>query len=189
MRKGGDAVRTRVTVGLFVFIWLVAGLAYGDTIGLYADNIGTNCNIAESPTLTYVYVVHVSSGGATASEFMAPKPACWTGATWIQDIEVYGMPGNSQTGKSIGYGACLIGTIHILTIVYFSQGLAEPCCVYPVLAVPWSPGGQLLVADCDFNAVPAIGLTATVNGNATCPCGCPVPVEETTWGAVKALYE
>lgn len=182
-------MKTRVTVGLFGIIWLLAGLAYGDTIGLYADNGGTNCNIAESLPFTYVYVVHVSPGGATGSEFMAPKPGCWTGATWMQDIEIYGMPGNSQTGKSIGYGSCLTGVIHILTIVYFAQGLAEPCCVYPVLPAPWSPGGQLLMSDCDFNLVPAMGLAATVNGNSTCPCGYPVPVEETTWGSVKALYD
>jgi hypothetical protein len=181
-------MRTRIAGGVFACIWLVAGLAYGDTIGLYADNLGTSCNIGESYPLTYVYVVHVSPGGATASEFMAPKPACWTGAMWMQDIEIYGMPGNSQTGKSIGYGSCVTGTIHILTIVYFAQGTAEPCCVYPVLPAPWSPGGEVLIADCDLNPVTAIGLASTVNGDSTCPCGYPVSVDETTWGSVKALY-
>jgi len=181
-------MRMRVAAGLFGLIWLVAGWARGDTIGLYANTQGTNCNITENLPLTYVYVVHVAPGGAAGSEFMAPKPACWTGATWLMDQEPFGQIGNSQVGKSIGYGSCLVGSIHILTIVYFVQGTAEPCCLYPLLPNPYSPGGQLLVADCDFNPVVAIGLASTVNGNPTCPCGYPVPVQETTWGGVKALY-
>ena len=48
--------------------------------------------------------------------------------------------------------------------------------------------GQVEVVDCQFASRIATGLTGTVNGNVTCPCGYPVPVEETTWGRVKSLY-
>jgi hypothetical protein len=72
---------------------------------------------------------------------------------------------------------------------YFVQGGSESCCFYPLLPDPDpSTGGNVRVVDCDGNTVAATGLVATVNGNATCPCGYPVPVEETTWGQVKALY-
>jgi hypothetical protein len=184
-------MRTNVKVGLFVLICLVSGLAHGDTIGLYADPSGESCNIvATTPfALTYVYVVHVTDGAA-ASMFRAPKPACWTGATWIGDSTPYcaGVGcGDSQTGIALVYGACRID-VHILTITYFVQGASESCCLYPLLPHPWSPGGQVEVADCQFNPGVAMGLIAAVNGGPTCPCGYPVPVEETTWGRVKSLY-
>jgi hypothetical protein len=79
MRKGGDVMKTRVTAGFFVSVWLVAGLAYGDTIGLYADDQGLNCNIVDNyHGLLQVYVMHTSAGGATAAQFSAPRPGCMT---------------------------------------------------------------------------------------------------------------
>jgi hypothetical protein len=183
-------MRTRATVGLFVSIWLGAGLAYGDTIGLYADTQGTNCNFVDNqPRLLQVHVVHISPGGATASEFSAPMPACMTGATYLSDT-VWFAVGNSQVGISVGYGSCVTGSIYLMAINYFVRGTSEICCVYPVLPNPYAvPGGAVLVQDCDFNSVSGVGLAATVNGNSSCPCGGPVPVEETTWGRVKTLYE
>ena len=178
-----------ITAGLFGLLWLAAASAQCHTIGLYADTGGTSCNISETLPLTFVYVVHhIPPSGATGCSFSAPKPVCWTDATWIYDTEPYSWPGTSQTGKTIGYGSCKTGSLHILTIIYFSHGVSEPCCLYPVLPDPWVPSGQIEVADCDYNVVPAVGLMATVNGNSTCPCDYPVPADETTWGGVKALY-
>jgi len=180
---------TKVTLGMFGLICLVSGLAQGDTIGLYADQSGTNCNITATSSLAYVYVVHVTTG-ATASEFSAPKPVCWTGATWVGDQcpFVPCFDGPSQTGMMIGYGSCKAGAIHILTIVYSVQGPSPSCCSYPLLRDPRYAWKTPVVIDCNENLVSAVGLVATINGNATCPCGYPVPVEETTWGSVKALY-
>lgn len=183
-------MKARVAAALFVIIWLVGGVAYGDTIGLYADNQGLNCNIVDDqPNLLQIYVLHGSPGGATAAQFSAPKPACMTGATYMSDT-VWFAVGNSQTGIAVGYGSCLTGTIWLMSINYFVQGTSEACCIYPVLPDPNAgPGGAILVQDCDYNLVFAVGLAATVNGNSSCPCGYPVPVEGTTWGALKALYE
>ena len=184
-------MRTKMTLGLLGIVCLVAGLAHGDTIGLYADPSGMNCNIIASAGVVNVYVVHVTSG-ATASEFRAPKPACWNGATWIGDQDPFGGVcigcGDSQTGRSRAYGMCLAGAVHILTISYFVPAPGEPCCLYPVLPHPGSPGGEVEIVDCEFTLRIATALTATVNGGAACPCGYPVPVEETTWGRMKALY-
>ena len=56
-----------------------------------------------------------------------------TGVTYLGESSPFGVViGNSQTGVSIGYGACLSGTIQLLTVRFFGQGLTEPCCVYPV---------------------------------------------------------
>ena len=72
---------TKAAIGLVVLICLFSGLARSDTIGLYADPSGTNCNIyATTPfVLTNVYVVHVAPLGTSGSAFSAPTPACWAG--------------------------------------------------------------------------------------------------------------
>jgi len=178
-------LKTSIAAGLFLLTisWVAS---YADTIGLYRDNAGANCNIVETFPLTFVYVVHFSPGGAMGCEFSAPKPACWTNAIWLSDQESFENPGTSQYGKSVGYGTCRTGATHVLTIIYFAQGTGEPCCMYPVR--PHTLANVVYAVDCSFNLQTAAGLTATVNGNATCPCGFPVPVEETTWGKVKSLY-
>ncbi len=181
-------------IGLFSIFLVLAGAATcaADTMGVYADNGGINCNIvANYAGVLMVYVVHFSPGGATASQFMARKPACWTGAVWLGDSTPF-CPGvgcgDSQMGIALAYGACRIQAIHVLTISYFIQGSGQMCCTYPVLPHPWSAAEQIEVLDCQFNPGVAGGLVATVNGGPTCPCGYPVPVEETTWGQVKSLY-
>ena len=180
----------RRTIVMFAAILcLVSMTAFADTIGIYDDPTGIDCNIIDDTIgLKSVYVVHLAPSGATASEFSAPKPACWTTATWLSDTVAFEMPGNSQVGISIGYGICQLGpSIHILTINYFVQGDGEPCCQYPVLPHPSWPDA-IHVVDCDNNLLPATGLVATINTDSTCPCGYPVPVEDTTWGKVKNLY-
>jgi hypothetical protein len=141
---------------------------------------------AGASPLTYIYVVLVSPGGATGCEFSAPKPACWTNAAWLLDQEPFENPGNSQTGKSVGFGTCRTGATHVLTMIYWVQGTGGPCCMYPVLPHPIA--GAVYSADCSFNVHVATALTASVNGNETCLCGTPVPIEETTWGRVKSLF-
>jgi hypothetical protein len=82
----------------------------------------------------------------------------------------------------------LTGNIVVSEIRYFALGQAEPCCAYPVLPHPGSQTGQIEVSDCSYDLGSDVGLMAIVNGNATCPCGYPVPLEETTWGQIKGLY-
>ncbi|MEE9268716.1 MAG: hypothetical protein V3V49_00485, partial [Candidatus Krumholzibacteria bacterium] len=178
--------RTVCLGGLFTLLSIVSA-ASGDAIGLFADDGGMDCQIIDDePGVLNIFVVHTAPDGATASAFSAPMPACMVGATYLSDTCPFLCPGNSQTGTSRAYGGCLSGTIHVLTMSFFVQGTSEPCCAYPVL--PHPELGLIIVEDCDGNPIPAQGAAATVNGDATCPCQAPVPVEATTWGAVKALY-
>ncbi len=144
-------MRMKMTLGVFALIWFVSGLTHADTIGLYADIGGTNCNIELQPYLTYIHVVHVTDG-ATGCKFMAPRPECLAGAIPVCDQCVLAPPscccGDSQTGMTIEYGSCRSGAIEILRMVYRRGPDMDPCCVYPLLAHPDSPGGQVMVMDC-----------------------------------------
>jgi hypothetical protein len=161
-------------------------------IGVYADPTGADCNIvATTSGLKRVHIVHSRTDGATASQFSAPKPACWTNAVYLSDVTMFAIAiGNSQTGIAIGYGQCHTGSVHVMSIDYFIQTApTQFCCPYPVLPDTYAPSGQIEVGDCSFNTVFGAGATAVVNPDASCPCSLPsIAVEETTWGRVKAMY-
>jgi hypothetical protein len=77
--------------------------------------------------------------------------------------------------------------VHILTIQYWAQGTSENCCFLGVGTNPIHDPPGIWALDCDLNLVPATGVGAVINPNETCPCF-NVPVEQSTWGKVKALY-
>jgi len=179
--NGGNAV---VTVN-----YTPGPAGYGGAIGLYADATGTDCNLVDVPnSLVTIYVVHAFVPGATASQFSAPLPACATGMIYLADSQVFPVTiGNSQTGVSIGYGACYSSPIHILTIQFLGQGLSD-CCPYAVLPHPEAPSGQVEAVDCNNQLTIATGVSSIVSTQFyDCPCGV-IKVEETTWGQVKAMY-
>ncbi|MEE9270166.1 MAG: hypothetical protein V3V49_07885 [Candidatus Krumholzibacteria bacterium] len=159
-------------------------------IGVYGDPSGTNCNLIDrSPGLLSVYVVHQSTPGATASQFSAPIPSCWAGATYLSDTNIFPVTvGNSQTGITIAYGACVTPPIHVLTINYAVTGIGTPCCQYDVLPDPSAPSGQIVAVDCLFIDLPGFGFPGMVNATTACWCGGALSVEETTWGHIKAIY-
>jgi hypothetical protein len=165
----------KATLFLVVTIVLCASQAFGQagTIALYSDAAGADCDIVDSgPGMVSVYVIHTGTPGSMSSRWAAPKPACMTGATWINDTEV--MPvtiGDSQTGVAIGYGGCVAGPIHILTINYFAQGLTGTCCEYWVIPDPAAPSGEIEVSDCVPNTIYGQSALATINGDGSCPCG------------------
>lgn len=136
-----------------------------------------------------VYVVASLPGGATSTRFAAPIPACMTGATWVSDVSAFSVGGNSQGGLTVTYGACLTATARILTINILVQGTSGTCCYYPVLPAPLVSSGRIETVDCSSTVVYGLGKFSVVNGNESCPCRRTIPVEETTWGKVKAFYD
>jgi hypothetical protein len=158
-------------------------------ISIRGDQFGNQCEIYDQvPGLLSIYVVHTNTTGATASQWMAPMPNCMVGATYLADQPVFGVNlGNSQTGIGIGYGQCLTGPIHILTMLFFGAGLSSSCCRYDVYADPSVASGQIEVVDCNATLQITTGSPGFLNPNQNCACGL-LPVEETTWGRVKSLY-
>jgi hypothetical protein len=166
----------------------------GGRIGLFADQAGTNCAIVDAaPGLLPVYVVHIMTGGATACQYAAPKPPCFT-ATYLADTNVFGVTvGNSQTGVSIGYGLCKNAPILLQTISFLAAGTSSTCCIYPVACDPLSTTGacalgKLDVVDCSENFVLAAGQSGVVNSTVDCTCTMIVPERDSSWGQIKALY-
>jgi hypothetical protein len=173
-----------------------AGSAFAQmpgSIGVFSDPGGTNCDIYDfAPGLITVYVVHVNSTGATAAQFRVDNVSWGAGTlTFLGEISAYPtVIGNSQSGISIGYGACIVSPNLLLTINYFGSGLTPPCSYIKVVPDPQAiPPGNVLVVDC---GIPAAKWTATGGAMVVNPlesCLCDIPVQETTWGRVKSLYQ
>jgi hypothetical protein len=175
-------------VGALLCLFASAAFGQAGTIGIFSDNAGTNPFITDAaPGLLSVYVVHVATAGATACQYKATKPPCMT-ATYLSDTNVFGVTiGNSQTGVSIGYGTCRVGTIHVQTISYFASGTTPSCCYYPVVPDPLGSSGGVGVdiVDCAFQPDVAEGGYGVINANG---CDCPQPTlvlngyESVWWG-------
>jgi len=157
--------------------------------GVFGDPEATTCNLFDqAPGLMTFYVVHVLTAGATASQFAAPVPSCMTGAAYLGDSSPFGVViGNSQTGVSIGYGGCLSGPIHLMTVRLFVQGLSEPCCLYPVTPDLEHSEPKIWMVNCDFIQLEAASAYAVVNPTGACQCSS-VKTEEATWGKIKSMY-
>ncbi len=167
---------------------------------LYADETGVDCIIQDTPGVVMVYVYYFdyfSDDGVGAVQFAAPLPSCWTGAIWLGDSSPWASLGDSQLndprGWTVGFGSCQILPVLVGSIIYLSQGLAPVCCPYPVVkAEDGHPEIPMPVgADCSEPNPFLIGIeagTSYINGDHTCPCIWPVPVQEKTWGGIKSLY-
>ena len=111
-----------------------------------------------------------------------------TGVTYLGETSTYAVAvGTTQTGVSIGYGACYSGTIHVLTVRFFGTGLSEPCCVYPVVPDWYHGETEVNVVDCTGQGVVGGAAHAIVNPNSSCQCGS-IKTEEATWGKIKSMY-
>jgi hypothetical protein len=159
------------------------------TISLYSDLGLTSCEIDDNAGVVYVYVVHEYHPGASAIQFSAPVPSCWTGAVWLADTIQFPLTiGNTQDGIAVSYGGCQAGRVHIASMLISTGGTGGECCEYLVLPDPVAPSGQIEGVDCAVSGTFPNSKSAVVNVNPSCPCGDLVSVETKTWGAVKALY-
>lgn len=182
------------SVFLALMLICTASVAFAQppgSIGLFSDPGGTNCDVNDIvPGLVIIYVVHVYTPGATAAQF---RVVCGWGANMIYLSDVVTPPyfsiGSSQTGIVIAYGVCATSPNMILALNFFGQGLSAPCSYCQVMDDPTASPPGIYVWDCSD---PPQVLNATggdVVINPVAGCFCDVPVEGTTWGGVKALYQ
>jgi hypothetical protein len=175
-----------------------------DRLDLYADQGMTQCSLSDtSPGLKFVHVFLSGPASATAVGFIAPRPPCWQGATWVGDAlpGARAISGNTQTeffttlyevpGTDPNANPCKVPPVLVCSVLFVTTGAALPCCEMSVAPIPHPVGSflHLYYHDCFFDEKPlAVGQKVTINPDASCPCGLPVATEQSTWGRVKSLY-
>ena len=179
---------------------ICAGSSYGryspGSIMLFSDSLGTNCDLYDtSEQIQKIYVFHMycSNPGATGSEWRVIQSGGAT-LTHLQDhyiIEpiMYIYINNSQIGISVAYLHCAPCPNPILSISYWGFGTSAECSYLHVVENPIVSHTGLNVTDCtEPSPVVHHALGGSLVINPTAACLCDVPVEETSWGRIKALY-
>jgi hypothetical protein len=181
----------------------LAGPSWSQTTGriaLTSSADGSDCAILDGVAGNVeIHIVILDVMGVAGVQFAAPIPDCWTGATWVSDNIQYLIIGGTQDpvgGLSIAFGACLDGPVYVGSITVFTLGQCPSCCPFPVIKAtndhyPEFPGP--IVAVCGENwstdmYIAGVSVDAVINPDEQCPCATTIPVETTTWGAVKAVY-
>jgi hypothetical protein len=162
-------------------------IPWGGDLAPWGDSQATTSYIYDNAAgILSVYIVQLTfSEGMTASQFAAPKPECFQ-ASFLSDTAVFPVTiGNSQTGVAVGYGACLIGPIHVLTLNFFAQGLTADCCFYATVPHPGVPSGRIEAVNCDSEIVYLNGGLGVINPD---PRQCTNAVVPTTWGKIKSVF-
>ena len=171
------------SVLIVLALMLTASMAFAQngSIMAFSDPGASSCNFTDGGSLVQVYVFHMYSPGATASEWMIETPG-WTHLGDQADFDL--VIGTSISGVSLAYEACLVGNFKLMTINFFGSA-APVCALVSIVAAPSKAGVRAV--DCAENSVLIPGGQGRVNPDGTCQCS--TPVGTSTWGAIKAQYE
>jgi hypothetical protein len=155
-------------------------------IGLYGDAAGTIGFVRDlGPGEIDIYVVYtVYIESMSAVRFSAPPPECFS-AVHLGDTTYQPVVGDSQSGAWVSYPACVTGSIHVMTISYAVEGLSQHCCQYRPVAYPGYADIESQM--CDSMAwVWTHGEKIYISADPVDDCDS--PVDQYTWGGIKAMY-
>ncbi len=107
-------------------------------IGVYNDILGTNINIIDTGGEVTLYIVH-DVANAMGASFRIEAPAGWTRKSSQNQFPV--TLGNPENGIAVGFGDCLQGPIHIMTLTYTSPGNSAPDAMFKVRPHSGIPDG------------------------------------------------
>ena len=174
-----------------------AAAQHGGQLELWADELRSSCEIVESSSgITKIHMFHMGNITAASMEhFTVPVPQCWVGATWVADELAPGLivgMGNTQEtlfGMVISYGGCRDVPVYLGHISIATTGQSMQCCDLAV--IPPSQHPQMTTLEC---ATPVVvwlvgARDAIVNATSECPCDATVPVQDSTWSLIKALFQ
>jgi len=156
-------------------------------VGVYADEAGTACSIVDDGGVIQVHMMHLRTKDANAVQFALDVSATnWVhlGDVWAFELVL----GTSISGVSLAYQFCLSDAIYLGSASFIGSS-APPCTEISI--VPDGPIHETIRAsDC---SVPLGDIMFPTGGLAYItpdPSNqCSVPVKETTWGSIKALYK
>lgn len=160
-------------------------------INVFVDSLYTQCWHYEgyASYLIQVYVVHQNTPAATGCRFKL-KPH-WLSWTYLSETSSFEVTGNTRTGITVNYGTCLSSNVLITKVLYLRDYRSLDCASLTAVADPAAPSGTIEVYDCSGNTLVGGAQPLVVNpGGWDCWVWCnTIPVEESTWGRLKALYE
>jgi hypothetical protein len=172
------------SVLIVLALMLVASLANAESIMVFSDVGASDCNWTDAaPALQAVYIFHMYSAGATVSQWKLNAPATWSHLGEVADFPL--VIGTSVVDCSVSYGSCMQGNFKLMTVNFFGSGLEGACTLFGIGPAPDKAGVQVI--DCADGRTFPPGGSGIVNSDGTCDCN--VPVQETTWGGIKALYQ
>jgi hypothetical protein len=131
------------------------------SIGIYTDTDGRFSHLTDTGGTVTFHVVHVVPDGATASAVRIEEPAGWVRISANTEFPV--SIGNIDDGISIGYGQCMTGSIHVMTLTYKSPGNTEPGTSFKVLPHTEWPNNLQVVNCTDKLLEDGIGKESPVN--------------------------
>jgi hypothetical protein len=153
-------------------------------IAIFSDEALTNTTLDDdSMRAVDIYIAHVDHYGVTGSRFKIEAEPGFTGI-WLGETSPWApnIIGTSTTGVSIYYAQCAADDIVLIKSTYWLLGTSQFCTGLTVVPDPGA-NGYTLCTGCNFVELPCGPPGALRVG-----CPAPVPVQESTWGRVKALY-
>jgi hypothetical protein len=192
--KGVEMRRSLLIVSMLLVVATLVSAQPG-RIQLTADQAITTCDITDAGGLIDVYVFHINTSGANASQFMIDVIGAHT-MTYLAEtvtppfLKIGVCAGPDKTGCAIAYGSCQPGNMQILKVQYLGFGTTPACTEFVIVADPSADPPDIYATDCANPPIllSALGSTAVINPDGTCPCPEIIPVEETSWGKIKAIY-
>lgn len=161
---------TLIALGALI-VQVIANPMPAYELGLYGDAAGTvrDIHAGEYGDVTIYVVLYNHFSDAVADiQFSAPPPACFN-AVYVGDSSDFTWAGDSRSLVWV-WGPFDHGSHHILTTTYSGQGITPECCWF-------EPQSDRL----------ELGLNGVwINPNEA--HNCVAPVEQSTWGAIKAMY-
>jgi hypothetical protein len=178
---------------------LAAAPASADHIGLYADPNGLSCvaPLLPAPTLNVVYAINENGTGTTGSKWRISHDVSLVSVSFTLTnpyLPIVPIGDPLTFGTTVWYLVCraspyVIGQVGFL---YFGGPVAgcDHLRVEAHQGDPWyAAEATVVVADCADVKQVATGGRFSFDATGACDsCGGPLPVQSTTWGAVKSLY-
>jgi hypothetical protein len=178
---------------------LPAAAQYEGTLEIATEDI---CYMLDQTAgMRTIYVYHRLNPGAVASRFKVVTDPGVTMTYVSETFHTASAVGNTRDGITLCYGVCRQGEILLVSMSYMAFATSAPCG--QIRIVPHPDSETVEAIRCDSVPVGTYIQDLYVVGPGGV-CGCPsghafqgtpqtfgcaqVPVQPTTWGAIKALY-